>query len=436
MRSPAAVAFALLLVLAGVAPAVAATAVPAGGPTGPAAPTAADSLAPDGRPAAPDLGLGFAQTGDVAADRVVLRATLRPDGDAEWRIAYRIELTDDNTTAAFESLQADVRENRSAYVSRFDSRMATTVAAAENATGREMAATNVSVTAQRNLFPTSTDYGVVAYTFTWEGFAATRGNSVVAGDALAGLFLDSGTVLTVAWPDGYEVRSVAPEADERSETAATWRGERTFGPDQPRVTVAPASALPLRPAYLAVAAVLLVGIGGAVLLRRRGDFPVGGDVLDRDGGASAAADGASGDEGAGGTGGADEPADRTRAADATADADGAAESPGDADADDDGAAADDDGDADDGDTAPPEELLSPHERVVRVVEGNGGRMKQADVTEELGWSAARTSQVVGDLRDDGTIESFRLGRENVLRLPEADDDPHPGDPDFPDPDDE
>ncbi|MFC7135696.1 helix-turn-helix transcriptional regulator [Halobaculum litoreum] len=79
--------------------------------------------------------------------------------------------------------------------------------------------------------------------------------------------------------------------------------------------------------------------------------------------------------------------------------------------------------------------MSPHERVVRLVEGNGGRMKQADVTEELGWSAARTSQVVGDLRDDGTVESFRLGRENVLRLPEADEDPHPGDPNFPDPDD-
>ncbi|MFC7135697.1 DUF7345 domain-containing protein [Halobaculum litoreum] len=194
------------------------------------------------RPA--DIGLGFAQTGDVAADRVVLRATLRPDGDAEWRIAYRIELTDDNTTAAFESLQTDIRANRSAYVSRFETRMATTVGAAENATGREMAATNFSVSAQRNPFPTSTDYGVVAYTFTWEGFAATQGDRLVAGDALAGLFLDSGTVLTVAWPDGYEVRGVAPEADERSETAVTWRGERNFGPDQPRVTVAPAGAVP------------------------------------------------------------------------------------------------------------------------------------------------------------------------------------------------
>ncbi|MFC7097044.1 helix-turn-helix transcriptional regulator [Halobaculum marinum] len=405
-RSVAAATLALLVALAALTPAFAAAAAPVSSDS---TPSGVESLAPDARSTPADIGLGFAQTGDVAADRVVLRATLQPNGDAEWRIAYRIELTDDNTTAAFESLQADIRENSSAYETRFASRMTTTVAAAENATGREMAATNVSVSAQRNPFPTSNDYGVVAYTFTWEGFAATQGDRLVAGDALAGLFLDSGTVLTIAWPDDYEVRSVAPDPDERSDTAATWRGERNFGPDQPRLTVAPASALPLRPAYLALAAVLLLGIGGAVVLRRRGDLPVGDNALDD--GAAPTPD-ASGTD-APPTGDADN-ADASDAADAAeTDADEAAE-----------------------DATPPEELLSPHERVVHLVEGNGGRMKQADVTEELGWSAARTSQVVGDLRDDGTIESFRLGRENVLRLPEADDEPHPGDPNVPDPDDD
>jgi len=66
----------------------------------------------------------------------------------------------------------------------------------------------------------------------------------------------------------------------------------------------------------------------------------------------------------------------------------------------------------------PEELLSPEERVLQLLEHNGGRMKQKSVTEELDWSAARTSQVVGDLRDDGEVESFRLGRENVLKFPD------------------
>ena len=282
------------------------------------------------------------------------------------------------------------------------------VAAAQNPPVREAPASNFSVTAQRNPFPTSTDYGVVAYTFDWEHFAGTQGRRVVAGDALAGLYLDSGTVLTIAWPDEYDARSVSPAADEESETAVTWRGERNFGPDQPSVTVAPASALPVRPVYLAAAGVLLLGIAGAALLRRRGHLP----IESRGGGATPASDGAA--------------AASTTAAAGTSESDAAgAEAAG-------GAASDgttDDADRSGGDTAPPEELLSPHERVVRLVEDNGGRMKQADVTDALDWSAARTSQVVGDLRDDGTIESFRLGRENVLRIPEADDEPHPGDVD-------
>lgn len=402
MRRPAAaIALALVLALAGVTPALAA-ATASGGST--AAATALDSST---SPPA-DLGSGFAQTGDIAADTVVLRAEIAEDGDAQWRIAYRIELSDENTTEAFESLQADIRENTSAYVARFEGRMATTVAAAENATGREMAATNFSVTAQRNPFPTSTDYGVVAYTFTWEGFAETQGQRVVAGDALAGLYLDSGTVLTVAWPEEYDARSVSPEADERSETAVTWRGERNFGPDQPSVVLISGSALPVRPVYLAAVAVVLVGIVGAVLLRRRGDLPI--DAGDDHGGLAGDSTAASGSGSA-----ADDADSASTGGDPDADGDGSA--PGDPDA-----AASDGDDAD-----PPEELLSPHERVLRLVTDNGGRMKQADVTEALGWSAARTSQVVGDLRDDGDIESFRLGRENVLRIPEADDEPHPGD---------
>jgi uncharacterized membrane protein len=75
------------------------------------------------------------------------------------------------------------------------------------------------------------------------------------------------------------------------------------------------------------------------------------------------------------------------------------------------------------------ELLSNEEKVLRLVEDNGGRMKQKQVVEELDWTAAKTSQVVGDLRDDEKLESFRLGRENVLTLPDVDLEPNNGDGD-------
>jgi hypothetical protein len=47
-------------------------------------------------------------------------------------------------------------------------------------------------------------------------------------------------------------------------------------------------------------------------------------------------------------------------------------------------------------------------------------MKQKRVADELDWTAAKTSQVVTGLRDDDELDGFRLGRENVLSLPEYD----------------
>jgi hypothetical protein len=75
-----------------------------------------------------------------------------------------------------------------------------------------------------------------------------------------------------------------------------------------------------------------------------------------------------------------------------------------------------------GEPAPPidDDLLSNEEQVLRLVEANGGRMKQKQVAEELDWTAAKTSQVVTGLRDEGDLDGFRLGRENVLSLPEYD----------------
>ncbi|POG55384.1 helix-turn-helix transcriptional regulator, partial [Haloferax marisrubri] len=90
---------------------------------------------------------------------------------------------------------------------------------------------------------------------------------------------------------------------------------------------------------------------------------------------------------------------------------------------DDADAGDDDGD----EPSPPPELLSNEERVLRLIESRGGRIKQQEVAGALDWTDAKTSKVVRGMRDEGTIEGFRLGRENVLRLPEDDEDGDDGD---------
>lgn len=75
---------------------------------------------------------------------------------------------------------------------------------------------------------------------------------------------------------------------------------------------------------------------------------------------------------------------------------------------------------DDADVQPDidEDLLSDEERVLKLLEANGGRMKQQDLLEMVEWSRTKTSDVVNEMHKDGQIEKFRLGRENVIAMPD------------------
>lgn len=313
------------------------------------------------------------QTGEVDPDGVVLRVDVDENGTAAWTVEYRIRLDDEATTAAFESLRSDVRENRSSFRSRFADRMSRTVATAENETGRSMALRNVSVAVAERQLPRT--YGVVAYRFEWAGFARVDGDRLVVGDAIGGIFLDDESRLVVGWPASYEATSVAPGGYDDRDSAAAWAGPVDFGPSEPRVVVQPATATGGGPPVLGLLAIVVaLGLGGGAgyLYRRRGR----GTARNAEGGAAVA--------------GSENESESDRA-------EGGAGGP----------------------SEPPEELLSPEERVLRFVREEGGRVKQQAVVTEFDWTAARTSQVVGSLRDDERVETFRLGRENVITLPEV-----------------
>lgn len=66
---------------------------------------------------------------------------------------------------------------------------------------------------------------------------------------------------------------------------------------------------------------------------------------------------------------------------------------------------------------PEPELLSDEERVLRLLDERGGRVKQQELVSELGWSESKTSDVVSELQETETIEVVRIGRENVVALP-------------------
>ncbi|WP_323191182.1 hypothetical protein [Halostella sp. PRR32] len=347
--------------------------------------TVAGGAGSEHQSANPDPEVAAAQ--EVETDEIRLLVSVDENGTATWEMQYWTRLDDDNTTQAFEDLQRDVEANPDNYTARFRDRITRTVRSAENETGREMAVRDVRIGTETRSIPQ--EYGVITYTFDWENFAAVDGDRILVGDAIRGFFLSSETRLTVEWPDGYEVESISPDTDNSGDTSVGWRGTQTdFTSDEPSLVLAPADGGqggsgdgdgsagsgngtdPLLAALVVVGVAAIAGL--AYWARSRGS------------GAAGAAETSDGS---------------TEEAGATAGQAGG-------DADDDG---------------PPPELLSNEERVLRLLEQRDGRMKQQEVVTALDWTEAKTSQVVGDLRDEGKIESFRLGRENVLSLPDETD---------------
>jgi len=341
---------------------------------------------------------GFDQM-DVSPDDILIEVNVEPDGDAVWETQYRVRLASDDEEQAFEELRADVESNPDAYTRRFGERMRATADTAENATGREMNVSNVTVTAEQRELPQS--YGVLTYRFEWSNFAAVDGDRLVVGDAVDALFLDETSSLIVSWDDGYRLAEVSPSPTETRENAVVWEGPVDFTEGQPRVTVEPEGLASGPLSFVALG--LLVAVLAVVGYRRR---PWRASASDEAPAATADAPDATAAESGDAVDG-----DGATGAEATAtDAAGA------------GASAAAGGEPDADGAAPPvdEDLLSNEEQVLRLVEANGGRMKQKQVAEELDWTAAKTSQVVTGLRDEGDLEGFRLGRENVLSLPEYD----------------
>lgn len=305
--------------------------------------------------------------GQFDADSVLLQIDLTEDGYAHWTVEYRFRLDDENATAAFESLEAEIQSAPENFTERFEERMDETAKATATATGREMTIHDVDVRTEQRLLPQ--EYGVVAYTFEWRNFAAVDGDTIRAGDALGGLFLDEETRLVVSWPNEYDLQEVAPQPDETRERSVIWHGPTDFGSEEPRIVVSQVGVLGTLPLAViggaAAVALVVVAILGLWWVRH--------------------------------------PTNRS----SDAPADQSSDVPVEASAGDDP-------------PEPPDDLLSNEEQVLRLLERNGGRMKQQEVVQQLGWTDAKTSQVVGGLREAGDVEGFRLGRENVLRLPEDD----------------
>jgi hypothetical protein len=402
----AALIVALLTLSVGVAPALA---VSGPGDT-PVAPTTGQSASLDETPAV--VGSTVLQTdGGNETPRTTITIDLRANTSARWTITTRQSLDGEDERAAFRDLIAEF-EAGDAGVESDVATFRNYASQAENYTGRQMAIERVAPTGR---IDETGETGILNLTFTWTNFAErTESDRLRVRDAFLRAEgeswfprLTADQRLVIHGPDDFNTYTTPSAARQQGNTVIFDSGQEldpetvyaTFQPEPPEPPGLAEQLLGMLGSPVALGAILLVAVVGAVAFvrYRRDDSPPPT-------GSESATDAETGRPGPAGDA---TDAGVTGAAGATA----AEES------------------ADSGDTEDTEEdeedidleLLSDEERVEHLLEQNGGRMKQATIVKETGWSDAKVSQLLSAMAEEDRINKLRLGRENLISLPDEDD---------------
>lgn len=361
----------------------------------------------------------------VGAPRTNFTIGLRETGDARWTVETQIPLDGEADRDAFREY-AQAYETGNAETGPSVSTFRNAAAAASNATGREMAIEAVNYTAALE-----NGTGVLRLRFTWTSFLRqTDSGALVLGDAFRtpnnGTWfgsLSASQRLVIEPPANYEVSDVSQGFSYSiSNRRIVADGPQQFDPDDIAVRYEPGGVSPngqqLPTELLVGGAVLLFVVLGALMMRR-GDTESGSSVNvpgTDDGSGSDEASPPSSAVGERTPSDAEDPDTGTTSGDSAESTDpdsGSSPAAG-------AAAADDDTEEP---TEEDLELLSDEERVERLLERNGGRMRQANIVSGTGWSDAKVSQLLSAMADEGRIEKLRLGRENLISLADdADDD--------------
>ena len=399
MRTPA-LWLALLLVVAAVAPASALAAAPAADASHSAPSWATQSI----DTALGGEGVRFQTDDDGTAPATTVEVSLREDRSAFWRIEAAYALETDNETAAFRTV-ADRYESGEADVGPDAVLFETIQQRASEATGREMAIANVTY---HSSVDESADRGTLALTFRWTNFLRAGENGTLVLDDAFRLpsaeedrqrtwlsIFDGSQQIRIRPPDEYTVTSTSIPVQQRENAVVLADPSDFEGESALRISYTPVEQTDQFPvellAWIGVVAVVAV-IAGVWVLRQRSDGGAGGNTPATPGDTPPPTD-------------AHDPTDP-----ADTDADGTAPA----------AAAGDSADADEDEVDL--SLLSDEERVERLLAQNDGRMKQATIVDEMGWSDAKVSQLLSAMADEGRIDKLRLGRENLISLPDDDSD--------------
>lgn len=302
-------------------------------------------------------------------DNTITRIQLHPNGSATWFIQVRTRLETDEEVDQYRRFQERIRADNT-RLDTFRTQMTSVIRTAANTTGRDMSARSFSLSTHIQEVPRR--WGVVTYHLLWTGFAATDGNTLVVGDVFdGGFFLASEDRLVIVPPPGYRIVDRAPAPDDVEGTSLVWAGREDFADERPYVRLEPSSTgqtattqatgggtddqttvLPGNPGWIGGVAILLITAGLVVLARRL-----------RTGSKSPPIRGAT------------DPSDQGGPS-----------------------------------------IVTDTERVIELLETNEGQLRQRDIDNAVEWSSSKTSRVLAEMAETGTIEKLRIGRENVIRL--------------------
>lgn len=341
-------------------------------------------------------------------DNVEFHITVYENGTAEWTFSYQRTLNNESERQQFEAFAQEFNNNSTQMWRNFQDQARNLAATGQNFTGRTMKAQEFEKRAYVGGL-VNDNRGVVTMTFQWTSFTYSDNETIIVGDVFeGGLYIGPNQSLVVHTGPGLQFQSVDPEnpaelsgeALEESESV-TWEGEYDFNNQRPRVkfqpvpgetttttetttaengsagdttltTVVqePAEGDDWSPLMLFVGAVVVLLGLAAAFAWRQGDF------------GSFANSGSN--PGSGGTAGA--------------------------------VASDSGGERTTEPSVSDEELLTDEARVKKLLDENGGRMKQVNIVEETGWSKSKVSMLLSEMEDDGEISKLRVGRENIISL--------------------
>jgi len=331
-----------------------------------------------------------------------MEAKLQPDGDAVWTISTTMPIEDEADVEQFQTLAADFENGELTAPG-----LAVAETAVENVNRRTNRLMQIRDVDRQSTPPSELEpgsHGKLAVQFTWESFGRVEADRIYVDDVLlltnGELWMPSlgeGQTFIMIGPEGYGVQANPGEDGTFEGDRIRWEGQTTFeksnleaefiggGPSGGNDTddnpvdggEETDEGLSL---WLVLIPLLLLGVAAVVAAARFADLgielPAGEEEGTPDQALATDTDAAAAE---GATAAETEPADKIDA-----------------------------------------ELLSDEERVERLLEQNGGRMKQATIVKETDWSDAKVSQLLSTMENDGRIDKLRIGRENLISFPDED----------------